>query len=47
MDYILNTDAKNPPKTIVQDGYLWRLVYMNDAEKGFYVRTNRKVRGKV
>lgn len=45
MNYIINTDAKNPAKSIVKDGYLWRLCYMNDSDKGFYVRTFRKVKG--
>lgn len=44
MSYIMNTNSKIP--TIVKDGFVWRLVFMNGCEKGFYVRTNKKARGK-
>lgn len=43
MDYILNTMPNSKP-TIIKDGYIWRLIFMNGSEKGFYVRTNKKVR---
>lgn len=44
LTYIINTDAKKPASTIVKDGFLWRLCYMNDSDKGFYVRTNKKIK---
>lgn len=45
MEYIRNVDTPKQD-TIVRDGFVWRLCFMNGAEKGFYVRTNKKVRSK-
>lgn len=45
MNYILNAD-NTKQDTIVREGFVWRLCFMNGAEKGFYVRTNKKVRTK-
>lgn len=46
MNYILNTDSPNAPATIVKDGFIWRLCIVNGADKGFYVRTFKKVKAK-